>query len=52
MMEKVIKKSKELLMIANEKNSNDYLLDKFTLRFMRYIDIESALNWILEEESM
>ena len=52
MMEKVIKKSKELLTIANEKNSKDYLLDKFTLRFIRYIDTQAALNWINEEESM
>ena len=52
MMEKVIKKSKELLTIANEKNSKDYLLDKFTLRFIRYIDTRAALNWINEEESM
>lgn len=49
MMEKVIRKSKELLTIARQKNSKDFLLDKFTLRFMRYVNIQAALNWIEEE---
>lgn len=52
MMEKVLSKSKQLLTIANEKHSKDFLLDKFTLRYMRYVDIQAALDWIAEEESV
>lgn len=50
MMEKVIKKSQELLRIAKEKNSKEYLLDKFTLRFIRYVNIQAALDWIDEND--
>jgi hypothetical protein len=52
MMKKVIEKSKDLLDTANKMHSKDFLLDKFTLRFMHYIDVEAALNWIAEEESI
>lgn len=51
MMDKVIKKSKELLEIAQEKKSKEFLLDKFTLRFIRYVNIQAALDWIAEEEN-
>lgn len=51
MMEKIIKKSKEMLETAQSKRSREYLLDKFTLRFMKYVDIQAALDWISEEES-
>ena len=52
MMGKVLEKSKALLNIAKEKNSKEFLLDKFTLRFMRYVNIEAALGWIDEEEKI
>lgn len=52
MMDKVLKKSKELLEIAQKKNSKEFLLDKFTLRFIRYVNIQAALNWIAEEETI
>ena len=49
-MDKVLEKSKGLLEIALNKNSKDFLLDKFTLRYAKYIDIEKALKWIEEGE--
>ncbi len=52
MMDKVLKKSKELLEIAQKKNSKEFLLDKFTLRFIRYVNIQAALDWIAEEETI
>lgn len=52
MMDKVIAKAKQLLNTAVEKRSKDFLLDKFTLRFMRYVNIQAALDWIEEEESI
>ena len=50
-MEEVITASKVLLETAKRKNSKDMLLDKFTLRFMKYLDIDAALEWIAEEQS-
>lgn len=50
LMKDVIQASKALLENAKVKKSKDMLLDKFTLRFMRYVDIDAALNWIKEEE--
>ena len=50
LMKDVIQASKALLENAKAKKSKDMLLDKFTLRFMRYVDIDAALNWIKEEE--
>jgi hypothetical protein len=49
-MKEVIKNSKILLEEAKAKSSKDMLLDKFTLRYVKYIDIEAALDWIKEEE--
>lgn len=46
----VIAGAKKLLEKAHEKDSKDILLDKFTLRFLKYIDIEGALEWIKEQE--
>lgn len=51
-MKEVIKASKKLLIEAQERNSKDMLLDKFTIRYDKYIDIESALTWIGDEEEM
>ena len=46
----VIAGAKKLLEKAQAKDSKDMLLDKFTLRFLKYIDIEGALAWIMEQE--
>lgn len=51
-MEKVIDKAKTLLTIAKAQNSKECLLDKMTLRYMKYIDIDAALSWIEEEQSL
>lgn len=51
LMDKVISKSQQILSEAKSKHSKDILLDKFTLRYLRYIDIDAALNWIEEEKS-
>ena len=50
LMESVINRSKIILEEASRKRSKDMLLDKFTLRYLRYIDIDAALSWIAEEE--
>ena len=49
-MREVIKASKKLLTEARDRKSKDMLLDKFTLRFAKYVDIDAALAWIAEEE--
>ena len=51
-MKDVIKASKKLLLEAKDKRSKDMLLDKFTLRFIKYVDIDAALAWISEEEEV
>ena len=51
-MKQVIQASKVLLMEAKDRKSKDMLLDKFTLRYAKYLDIEAALNWISEEEEV
>lgn len=51
-MKDVIKASKKLLLEAKDKRSKDMLLDKFTLRFIKYVDIDAALAWINEEEEV
>ena len=50
-MLKVIDKADGLLREAMQKKSNDILLDKYTIRHLRYIDVEAALNWIQEERT-
>lgn len=52
MMDKVLKKSEELLKIAKQKDSKEFLLDKFTLRFIRYVNIQAALDWMAEERGI
>lgn len=47
---RVIDLSKEILNAAKNQNSKDFLLDKSTLRYLKYVDIDAALNWIEEEE--
>lgn len=49
-MSEVIRISKQMLLRAKQRNSKDMILDKFTLRFMKYIDIDAAIAWIEEEE--
>ncbi len=49
LMKEVIDASETLLLEAKSKQSKDMLLDKFTLRFAKYIDIDAALAWIQEE---
>lgn len=51
-MKEVIKATKKLLMEAREKQSKDMILDKFTLRYAKFIDIDAALAWIEEEEEV
>lgn len=51
-MKEIIKASKKLLTEARDKQSKDMLLDKFTLRFAKFIDIDAALAWIAEEEEV
>lgn len=51
-MKEVIKASKKLLSEAREKQSKDMLLDKFTLRYAKFLDINAALAWIEEEEEV
>ncbi len=49
LMKELIDASEKLLKEAKEKKSKDMLLDKFTLRFAKYIDINKALYWSQEE---
>lgn len=51
-MKDVIKATKKLLMEAREKKSKDMLLDKFTLRYAKFVDVDAALAWIEEEEEV
>lgn len=51
-MKEVIKATKQLLLDAKSNQSKDMLLDKFTLRFARFVDIDAALAWIAEEEEV
>lgn len=51
-MKDVIKASKSLLIEARNRKSKDMLLDKFTLRYAKFLDINAAIGWIEEEESI
>ena len=51
MMEKIIARSKQMLTTAKEKNSKEFLLDKFTIHYMQYVNVQNALDWIAEEKS-
>ena len=51
-MEQVLKNSEDILKRAKERNSKDLLLDKYTLRFIKYIDVEKALDWLEELKSI
>ncbi len=43
--------AESLLREAKEHNSKDMLLDKFTLRYLKYVDIDAALSWVQQENS-
>lgn len=47
-MEQVLKASEDILLRADTRQSKDLLLDKFTLRFIKYIDVKKALEWFDE----
>ena len=51
-MKQVIEASRKLLTEAKEHQSKDMLLDKFTLRFAKYIDVSAALAWIAEQQEV
>lgn len=51
MMDRIIDVSQRILLEAKTRQSKDVLLDKFTLRYAKYIDIDKALAWIAEEKS-
>lgn len=50
LMKDVINAAKTMLLEAKSRNSKDFLLNKFTLRYIDQVDIDAALNWIKEEE--
>lgn len=50
LMKDIIESSKGMLLAAKAAKTKDALLDKYTLRYMRYVDIQAALDWIQEEE--
>jgi hypothetical protein len=51
-MKQIIDNAKEILLKANRKKSKDMLLDKFTLRYQKYVDVDGALAWIEDEQSV
>ena len=50
LMKDVINAAKNTLLEAKRRNSKDFLLNKFTLRYIDNVDIDAALAWIKEEE--
>jgi hypothetical protein len=51
-MKQIIDNAKQILLKSKAQNSKDILLDKFTLRFQKYIDVEGALEWIENEQTV
>ena len=49
-MKEVLRKSMDIIKLAEDKHSRDALLDKFTLHYLDNLDIDAAKAW-LEEES-
>ena len=47
-MKQVLDSSRAILKNAESRKSKDLLLDKFTLRYYKYIDLATALNWFDE----
>ncbi len=50
LMKDVVNAAKTMLLEAKGRNSKDFLLNKFTLRYIDKVDIDAALDWIKEEE--
>ena len=50
MFKEVIKRSKEILAVAEKTQSKEALVDKFTLYYVKDIDIQAARNWLNEED--
>ena len=50
MFKEVIKRSKEILAVAEKTQSKEALVDKFTLYCVKDIDIQAARNWLNEED--
>jgi len=46
LMKRIIEAAEKTLKEAKAHNSNDMLLDKFTIRYLRYINVDVALEWI------
>lgn len=46
LMKRIIKAAEEALQEAKAHNSNDMLLDKFTIRYLRYINVDITLEWL------
>ena len=42
----VVKASIKMLEEARRKDASDILLDKFTVRHLKRIDVDAALNWL------
>ncbi len=51
LMTAVLSASKTILEHAESKKSKDLLLDKFTLRYYKYIDLKAALDWFKEMDN-
>lgn len=51
-MKQIIDNAKQILLKSKAQNSKDILLDKFTLRFQKYVDVEGALEWIENEQAV
>ena len=50
LMKEVVGAAKRMLEDAKRRHSKDFLLNKFTLRYIDLVDIDEALDWIVEEE--
>ncbi len=46
LMKKVISSAQSLVEEALNRRTIDMLLDKFSVRYLRYIDVETAMNWL------
>lgn len=50
LMKDVVKGAQNMLQEAHDNNSADMLVDKMTIRYLKKINVLSALSWIKEEE--
>lgn len=49
-MQKVIDNATRMLADAQEKNADDMLLDRNTIRYLKHIDIPTALQWLHQQQ--